>query len=47
MLGGHLLSELYPGGIIGWAIEHLTPEVTDQIEVVPMSEVAAMLPEGT
>jgi hypothetical protein len=46
MLGGHLLSELYPGGIIGWAVEYLTPEVMDQIEVVPMSEVAALLPEG-
>jgi len=42
MLGAYLLSELYPGGIIGWAIEHLTPEVTDQIEVVPMSEVAGL-----
>jgi hypothetical protein len=44
MMGGHLLSELYPGGIIGWALPHLTPEVMTQIEVVPMSEVAALLP---
>ena len=44
MMGGHLLSELYPGGIIGWALPHLTPEIMTQIEVVPMSEVAALLP---
>jgi hypothetical protein len=44
MLGGHLLSELYPGGIIGWAIEYLTPEIMAKIEVVPLSEVAALLP---
>jgi hypothetical protein len=46
MMYAEVLSEMYPGGIIGWAIEHLTPEVMDQIEVVPMSEVAALLPEG-
>jgi len=45
MLGGDLLSELYPGGIIGWACEYLTPEIMAQIEVVPLSEVAALLPE--
>lgn len=44
MLGGHLLSELYPGGIIGWAVEYLTPEIMAQIEVVPMSEAVALLP---
>jgi hypothetical protein len=44
MMGGHLLSELYPGGIIGWALPHLTPEIMTQIEVVPMSEVVALLP---
>lgn len=38
MLGGHLLSELYPGGILGWACDYLTPEIMAQIEVVPMSE---------
>lgn len=46
MLGGHLLSELYSGGIIGWALPHLTPEIMSQIEVLPMSEVAALLPES-
>lgn len=45
MLNGDLLSELYPGGIIGWACEYLTPEVMAQIEVVPMSEAVALLQE--
>ena len=44
MLGGHLLSELYPGGILGWAVPHLTPEIMAQIEVVAMSEAVALLP---
>jgi hypothetical protein len=44
MLGGHLLSELYTGGIIGWALPYLTPEIMAQVEVVPMSEVAPLLP---
>jgi hypothetical protein len=44
MMCGDVLSELYPGGIIGWAVEYLTPEIMAQIEVVPMSEVAALLP---
>ena len=39
MLGGHLLSELYPGGLMGWALEFLTPEIAEQIEVVPLGEV--------
>lgn len=43
MLNGDLLSELYPGGIIGWAVEYLTPEIMAQIEVVPMSEVAGLV----
>lgn len=44
MLDGDLLSELYPGGIIGWAVEYLTPEIMSQIKVVPMSEAVALLP---
>jgi len=47
MMYADVLSEIYPGGIIGWATEYLTPDVMAQIEVVPMSEVAALLPEGT
>ena len=38
-LGGHLLSEVYPGGILAWAAEFLTPEIAEQIEVVPLGEV--------
>jgi hypothetical protein len=44
MLGGHLLSELYAGGIIGWALPYLTPEIMSQIEVVPFSDIASLLP---
>lgn len=44
MLDGDLLSELYPGGIIGWACKYLTPEIMAQIEVVPMSDVSGLLP---
>lgn len=47
MLGGDLLSELYPGGIVGWACERLTPEVMSHIEVVPMSEVSGLLASPT
>lgn len=43
MMSGDVLSELYPGGIIGWAVEYLTPEIMAQIEVVPMSEVAGLV----
>ena len=44
MMYADVLSELYPGGIIGWAVEYLTPEIMAQIEVVPMSEAVALLP---
>lgn len=44
IMDGSVLSEIYPGGILGWASEYLTPEVMAQIEVVPMAEVAALLP---
>lgn len=44
MMSGDVLSELYPGGILGWACEYLTPEIMAQIEVVPMSEAVALLP---
>lgn len=38
-LGAHLLSEVYPGGILGWAAEFLTPAIAEQIEVVPLADV--------
>ena len=44
MMYAEVLSEMYPGGIIGWAVEYLTPEIMAQIEVVPMSEAVALLP---
>jgi len=43
MLGGHLLSELYPGGILGWACEHLTPEIMEQIDILPLADVLPQL----
>ncbi len=44
ILDGDLLSELHPAGILGWALPHLTPEMMAAIEVMPMSEVAPLLP---
>ena len=44
ILDGDLLSELHPAGILAWALPQLTPEIMAQIEVVPMSEVIALLP---
>ena len=44
MMSGDVLSELCPGGIMGWAMPHLTPEIMAQIEVVAMSEAVALLP---
>jgi hypothetical protein len=46
MLGGHLLSELYPGGIIGWALPHLTPEFMAAVEIIPLADALALLPES-
>ena len=44
MMGGHLLSELYPGGIIGWAVEYLTPEFMAAVEIIPLADALALLP---
>ena len=46
MLGGHLLSELYPGGIIGWALPYLTPEFMAAVEIIPLADAVALLPES-
>jgi hypothetical protein len=46
MMYGDVLSELYPGGIIGWAVEYLTPEIMAQIEVIPLADALALLPES-
>lgn len=44
MLGGDLLSELHPSGILGWAVPHLTTDIMAQIDVVPMSEMSSLVP---
>jgi hypothetical protein len=44
ILDGDLLAELHPAGILGWALPHLTHEIMSAIEVVPMIEVAPLLP---
>lgn len=44
MMGGHLLSELHEGGILAWALTHLTPEWMANVEIVPLAEAVAMLP---
>lgn len=45
VMTGGVLSELHEGGIMGWACEYLTPEITAQIEVLPMIEVVPLLQE--
>jgi hypothetical protein len=44
MMTGDVLSEICEGGILGWAVPHLTPEITAQIEVVPLGEAMSLLP---
>lgn len=44
MVAGEMLAEVGEGGLFPWIREYLTPEIMAQIEVVPMSEVAALLP---
>jgi hypothetical protein len=46
MMYAEILSEMYPGGIVGWAAERLTPEVMAQIEVIPLADAVALLPES-
>ena len=46
MMYGEILSEMYPGGIVGWAAERLTPEIMAQIEVIPLVDALALLPES-
>jgi hypothetical protein len=46
MMFAEILSEMYPGGIIGWAVEYLTPEIMAQIEVIPLADAVALLPES-
>ena len=46
MMYAEILSEMYPGGIVGWAAERLTPEIMAQIEVIPLADALALLPES-
>ncbi len=46
MMGGPLLSELYEGGILAWALPHLTPEFMAAVEVLPLADAVALLPES-
>lgn len=45
MMLGEVLSAVRPNGILAWAAEYLTPEIMAQIEVVPLSEAVALLPQ--
>jgi hypothetical protein len=45
MMGGHLLSELHEGGILAWALPHLTPEWMASVEVVPLADLEFAVPE--
>jgi len=44
MMGGHLLSELHQGGILAWALPHLTPEFMERVQVIPLADALALLP---
>ena len=43
MCGG-VLSELHEGGILAWALPHLTPEWMANVEIVPLADAVALLP---
>lgn len=43
-MGGHLLSELYEGGILAWALPHLTPDFMAAVEIIPLADAVALLP---
>lgn len=45
MMSGSVLSEIHAGGILGWVADCLSPELMASIEVVPLAEAVAMLPE--
>ena len=44
MLCGDVLSEVGEGGILAGAFAHITPEMMEQVEVVPMDWAVALLP---
>jgi hypothetical protein len=45
MLCGDVLSEVGEGGILAQAFAYMTPEIMAQVEVLPMSEVAGLVPK--
>ena len=44
MIAGEMLSEVGPGGLFAWIASCMTPEIMGQIEVVPMSYIADLIP---
>jgi hypothetical protein len=45
MMCGDVLSEVGEGGILAQAFSHITQEMMASVEVLPMSEVAGLVPE--
>ena len=45
MIDGEILSAVGPGGLFGWITAHMTPELMAAVEIVPMAEAVALLPE--
>ena len=44
MLCGYVLSEVGEGGILAGGFAFITPEVMEQIEVIPLADALALLP---
>jgi hypothetical protein len=44
MLCGDVLSEVGPGGILAGAAQHITPDMMQSVEVVPLADALALLP---
>jgi hypothetical protein len=44
MMRGEVLSEVGPGGLLHGALDHITPEMMANVEVVPFADAAALLP---
>lgn len=45
LIAGEMLTEVGHGGLFGWIGDHLTQEMMEAVEVVPMSEVAGLVTE--
>ena len=46
MLCGDVLSEVGEGGILAGGFAFVTPEMMDEIEVIPLADAIALLPES-